>query len=177
MNICVFCGSSKGHKSSYTRIAKELGRFIADQGHVLIYGGGSIGLMGVLADSTLAHGGKATGIIPGFLVEQELAHKALTSLEVVGSMHDRKARMAELADVFIAAPGGMGTLDELAEMLTWAQLDLVGKPIGILNFENYFGPLLLYFDKMVDEGFLKVEHHSLLRVGKTLPELIEALNL
>jgi uncharacterized protein (TIGR00730 family) len=155
MNICVFCGSATGNNPIFSQTAKELGSLLGSNGHTLIYGGGNIGLMGVVADSVLKANGNVVGVIPNFLFDLEVAHTGITQLIRVGSMHERKQKMADLADVFIAMAGGWGTLDELAEILTWRQLQIVNKPIGILNTENFFSPLINMMDNMVSAGFLK----------------------
>ncbi len=154
MNICVFCGSASGNDTVYSNAAKELAFLIVASQSSLIYGGGNIGLMGILADEVLALGGKVIGVIPEFLVQREVAHSGITQLEVVNSMHQRKKRMADLADAFIAVPGGWGTLDELAEILTWKQLGLIHQPIGVLNTNSFFDFLLMQIKKMADSGFL-----------------------
>src|SRR5688572_2563010 len=159
MNICVFCGSSTGNKSTYTDSARELGYLMAAQNHTLIYGGGNIGLMGIIADSVLEKSGRVIGVIPDFLMQKEVGHKGLTELEIVNSMHERKKRMADLSDAFIAMPGGWGTLDELAEILTWRQLGLINQPIGLLNVNNFFDSLIAQMSHMVKEGFLKPENY------------------
>jgi uncharacterized protein (TIGR00730 family) len=155
MNICVFCGSSTGNNPIFSQTAKELGSLIGQNNHTLIYGGGNIGLMGILADSVLAANGKVIGVIPDFLFQREVAHLGVSELIQVQTMHERKHRMADLADVFIAMPGGWGTLDELAEILTWRQLQIINEPIGILNSDEFFTPLIDMMNKMVAEGFLK----------------------
>lgn len=154
MNICVFCGSSKGNSSIYADSARELGELLASQEHTLIYGGGNIGLMGIVADTVLEKGGRVIGIIPDFLMQKEVGHTGLTKLEVVSSMHARKKRMADLTDAFISLPGGWGTLDETAEILTWKQLGLIQQPLGILNTNGFFDALLQQMNLMVQEGFL-----------------------
>src|SRR5262245_24522794 len=131
MNLCVFCGSSRGNSPVYEAAAQELGRLMANEGHTLVYGGGNVGLMGVLADSVLQHQGEVIGVIPDFLLRREVGHRGITRLEVVGTMHERKKRMADISEAFIAMPGGWGTLDELAEILTWKQLGLIDQPISI----------------------------------------------
>ena len=159
MNICVFCGSSLGNNSAYVQAAQELADLFVQSNSSLVYGGGNVGLMGVIADSILQKGGKVIGVIPDFLLKKEVGHKGITELIVVNSMHERKKLMADMADAFIAIPGGLGTLDELAEILTWKQLGLINKPIGLLNTNSYFTPLIAQMEKMVTEGFLK--QHSL----------------
>jgi uncharacterized protein (TIGR00730 family) len=163
--ICVFCGSSPGSRPSYAAAAARLGELLASRGIGLVYGGASVGLMGTLADAVLAGGGEAIGVIPAALQARELAHGGVTRLEIVGSMHERKARMAELADAFVALPGGMGTLEELAEILTWAQLGLHARPVGLLDAAGYYQPLIQFFDRAVAEGFIRPEHRRLLLVG------------
>ena len=172
MNICVFCGSASGLDPVYAEAAKAFGIQLAKEGHTLVYGGGNVGLMGIVADAVLEHGGKAIGVIPDFLMRREVAHLGLTTLEVVDTMHLRKQRMAELSNAFVALPGGWGTLDELAEILTWRQLGLVTQPIGILNVKDFFSPLLDQMRKMVEEGFLKLGNLEILVVEKTPAELV-----
>ena len=155
MNVCVFCGSSVGNAPMYEAAARDVGRLIASSNHTLIYGGGKVGLMGAVADAVLENTGKVIGIIPDFLYKREVAHLGLTELQVVTSMHERKMRMADLADAFVVMPGGLGTLDELVEILTWKQLGLINKPIALLNLNAYFDALVVLLTKMVAEGFLK----------------------
>jgi uncharacterized protein (TIGR00730 family) len=171
--ICVFCGSSPGNDPRYLEAARRLGRTLALRGLGLVYGGGSVGLMGAVADATLAAGGEVTGVIPEVLQIRELAHGSLTTLHVVGSMHERKALMAELSDGFVALPGGMGTLEELSEMLTWAQLGLHARPIGLLDVAGYFRPLTTFFDQAVSAGFLRPAHRGLLLVGEEPGALLD----
>jgi uncharacterized protein (TIGR00730 family) len=171
--VCVFCGSSPGKSPAYLEAARAMGRALAERGLGLVYGGGSTGLMGALADSALARGGEVLGVIPRALELRELAHGSLTTLHVVGSMHERKAKMAELADAFIAMPGGMGTLEEVAEILTWAQLGLHARPIGLLNVAGYYDPLIAFFDRALAEGFVRPEHRRMLTVAKDPGELLE----
>jgi uncharacterized protein (TIGR00730 family) len=175
MRVCVFCGSRKGDRAIYGEAAAALGTLLARHGHGLVYGGGNIGLMGVVADASLAAGGEVIGVIPRHLLDREVAHDGLSVLHVVGSMHERKALMAELADVFIAAPGGFGTLDELCEILTWAQLGLHRKPCGLLNTAGYFDPLLGMFDQAVREGFLSLPHRQLIVSGNDVQSLLDDL--
>jgi len=164
-SVCVFCGSSSGARPAYLAAARALGEGLARRGLTLVYGGASVGLMGSLADAALAARGEVIGIIPGALEAREIAHPGLTRLEVVGSMHERKARMAELADAFVALPGGMGTLDELAEVLTWAQLGLHRKACGLVDVDGFWQPLVSFLDHAVREGFLRAEHRRLLKVA------------
>ncbi len=164
MNVCVFCGSGAGNNPVYAEAAKEMGSLLSNSKSTLIYGGGNIGLMGIIADQVLALGGKVIGIIPDFLMKKEVGHTALTQLEVVGSMHERKRRMADLADVFIALPGGWGTLDELAEILTWKQLGLINASVGILNTHHYFDTLITQMQTMETEGFLSIKNLRELKI-------------
>jgi uncharacterized protein (TIGR00730 family) len=152
--ICVFCGSKEGNKPAYTEAARALGDLLAREGIGLVYGGGGIGLMKLLADAVLDAGGTVTGVIPQALTIQEIAHPRVTDLRVVGSMHERKALMAELSDAFIALPGGYGTLEEFCEVVTWAQLGLHRKPCGLLNVAGFYDPLLAQLNRQVAEGFL-----------------------
>ena len=152
MNVCVFCGSSTGEEVAYADAARELGQLLARSNHSLVYGGGNIGLMGLIADSTLAFGGKVIGVIPDFLMKREVGHRGLSELLVVNSMHERKKKMADLSDVFIAMAGGWGTLDELAEILTWRQLGLIHQPIGLLNTNSFFSPLMEQMKVMSEKG-------------------------
>ena len=173
--LCVFCGSSAGGRPEYAAAARELGALLARHGLGLVYGGGHVGLMGVLADAVLAGGGEVIGVIPQALVDRELAHAGLTELRVVNTMHERKALMADLADGFLALPGGFGTADELFEILTWAQLGLHARPVGLLNVAGFFDPLLAWLDRTVAEGFLREQHRQLLIVGDHPEALIDAL--
>jgi len=171
----VFCGSSAGARPAYARAAREVGAELARRGVGLVFGGGRVGLMGAVADAVLEGGGEAIGVIPESLVKRELAHGGLSELLVVPSMHERKARMALLADAFLALPGGYGTLDETCEALTWTQLGIQSKPCGLLNVEGYFDPLLEFLDRAVREGFLAPENRAILRVGTDPSSLIERL--
>ena len=173
--LCVFCGSNSGAAPDYRSAAEELGRSIASNGIGLVYGGSNVGLMGTLADATLAHGGEVIGVIPASLVNREVAHRGLTDLRIVETMHQRKALMADLADAFIAMPGGYGTFDELCEILTWAQLGLHTKPVGLLNTLGYWSPFLTFLDHAVDAGFLKRAHRDLLEVRAGVDELLDAV--
>jgi uncharacterized protein (TIGR00730 family) len=175
--LCVFCGSRTGTEEVYRSQAQRLACLLVERNIGLVFGAGHIGLMGVLADAMLKAGGEAIGVIPRALVERELAHKGLTELRVVETMHQRKAVMAELADAFAALPGGFGTADELFEMLTWAQLGLHDKPIGLLNAAGFFDPLLAWLDHTVAEGFIKIKHRRLLRTARDPDALLEVLNL
>lgn len=174
-SICIFCGSSTGNRSIYQEAAQAMGEAIARRGLSLVYGGGNVGLMGMVADAALAAGGEVIGVIPKFLVDKEIAHNGLTQLHVVDSMHDRKALMTELADAFIALPGGYGTLEEFCEILTWAQLGLHQKPQGLLNVEGYYDPLLQLFDRAVTEDFLRSELRSLVLESSSSEDLLDLL--
>lgn len=173
--LCVFCGSSFGRSPLYREAASQLGTLLAECGIGLVYGGANVGLMGVVADAALAGGGEVIGVLPRGLFDREVAHPGLTDLRLVGSMHERKALMAELADGFLALPGGIGTLDELFEIWTWAQLGIHAKPIGLLNLGGYFDPLLTFLDRQVAEGFLKASHRALPFVDDELPRLLDRL--
>ena len=153
-SICVYCGSNAGGKPVYTERAMAMGDRIAREGLQLVYGGGNVGLMGIVADAVLQGGGEVVGVIPEQLVNWEVAHKGVTRLEVVGSMHERKMRMFDLADGFVALPGGFGTLDEMFEMLTWRQLGIGNKPCAFLDVDGFYGPLVAMVDRMVEERFL-----------------------
>jgi len=173
--VCVFCGSRSGGNAIYADTARQLGQLLAERGLALVFGGGNIGLMGVLADAVLTAGGQALGVIPQALVDKELAHRGCTELRIVRSMHERKAVMADLSDGFLALPGAFGTIDELFEMLTWAQLGIHTKPIGLLNVAGYFSQMLAWLDRSVEEGFLKQTHHQLLLRAEQPAELIDML--
>ena len=172
--ICVFCGSNFGRGKKYQAMAVKLGHLLAERGIGLVYGGGKVGLMGTLADAVLERGGEVIGVIPEDLVKKEVAHKGLTDLRVVGSMHERKALMARLSDGFIALPGGFGTLDELCEILTWAQLGLHRKPSGILDVGGYFDLFMKFLDHSVSQGFIRQEHRDLLIVRGGPEALLDA---
>ena len=172
--VCVFCGSSAGSNHLYLENARVVGKALVRRGLGLVYGGGSVGLMGAVASAVLEAGGEVDGVIPRALEARELAHGGLTRLHRVGSMHERKAKMAELADAFVALPGGMGTLEELSEILTWAQLGLHAKPSGLLDVEGYYRPLVAFFDHAVAQGFLRPEHRRLLLVGEDIDGLLGA---
>ncbi len=161
-HLCVFCGSSPGANSEYKNAARRLGALLAMKKITLVYGGGSIGLMGEIADAVLDHRGEVIGVIPQSLVDKELAHSGVTELRVVRSMHERKAVMADLADGFIALPGGLGTLEELFEILTWGQLGLHRKPCGLLNAAGYFAPMLAFLNHMVSQEFLRTRDLEML---------------
>jgi uncharacterized protein (TIGR00730 family) len=173
--VCVFCGSSPGRDPAYVDAARRMGRALAARGLGLVYGGGSVGLMGALADAALEAGGEVVGVIPRALQRRELAHGGLTRLHVVRSMHERKAKMAELAGGFVALPGGLGTLEELAEVLTWAQLGLHALPCGVLDVGGYYRPLVSFFDAAAAEGFVRPEHRRLVLVATEPDALLDAM--
>lgn len=173
--VCVFCGSSRGARSVYEEAAQQLGQALAKRGVGLVYGGGHLGLMGALADATMAAGGEVIGVIPQALVAKELAHNGVADMRIVGSMHERKALMADLSDAFITLPGGFGTLEEFFEVLSWAQLGLHGKPCGILNVAGFYDTLLAVFDQVVAEAFVRPAHRSLVLVESDPQSLLERL--
>lgn len=176
--ICVFCAANPGIEPGYAATADALGRYIAESGRRLVYGGGRTGLMGALAQGALGAGGHVIGIMPRHLVDREVAHTGLTELRVVSSMHERKSMLAELSDGFIALPGGLGTLEELFEVWTWGQLGLHRKPYGLLDVRGFFVPLLAFLDHAVSEGFIRREYRDLLLVDvepHTLIERMEAM--
>jgi uncharacterized protein (TIGR00730 family) len=174
-SVCVFAGSSPGARPEYAAAARTLGRTLAGKGISVVFGGGSVGLMGVLADEVLAGGASVIGVIPQALFEREVGHGGLTELRVVESVHERKAQMAELADAFIALPGGMGTLEELFETLTWGQLGYHDKPCGLLNVSGYWDSMLAALDRAVEEHFLAPEHRQMLLVEEEPAALLELL--
>jgi len=173
--LCVFAGSSLGRSPAYSAAAVELGRVLASRDIGLVYGGARVGLMGAVADAVLAGRGRVTGVIPRSLAEREVAHGGLTDLRIVTSMHERKAMMANLADAFVALPGGWGTLDEMFEILTWAQLGLHHKPCGLLNVQGYFDRLLSFLDHTMEQGFVRREYGALLAVAESPASLLDAL--
>ncbi len=174
-HVCVFAGSSAGSRPEYRDVAEELGRVLAAREMGLVYGGARVGLMGVVADAVLASEGRVTGVIPAALVAKEVAHTGVTDLRVVGSMHERKAIMADLADAFIALPGGWGTLEEFFEVLTWGQLGLHQKPCGLLNARGYFDGLLSFVDHSIEEGFVRREYRSMISVADSPEGLLDLL--
>ncbi|TWC40281.1 hypothetical protein FBY03_103233 [Pseudomonas sp. SJZ079] len=176
-SICVFCGASPGAQPIYRQAAESLGRHLAEQGLRLVYGGGAVGLMGVVADAALAAGGEVIGIIPQSLERAEIGHPGLTRLEVVDGMHARKARMAELSDAFIALPGGLGTLEELFEVWTWGQLGYHGKPLGLLDVDGFYAKLGEFLDHLVAERFVRSQHRAMLQLSESPAELLNALRL
>jgi uncharacterized protein (TIGR00730 family) len=171
--LCVYAGSSLGSHPAYAVAARELAGLLAARGIGLVYGGGAVGLMGVLADTVLAAGGEAIGVIPQALVDREVGHRGLSELHVVASMHERKALMAELSDGFVAVPGGLGTLEELIEVHTWSRLGLHRKPMGVLDVRGYYDPLVAMLDHAVREGFLHEAHRAALLVADDAGELLE----
>ncbi|MDN6855743.1 TIGR00730 family Rossman fold protein [Pseudomonas sp. CAN2814] len=174
-SICVFCGASPGATPIYQEAAEALGRHLAENGIQLVYGGGAVGLMGMVANAALAAGGEVIGIIPQSLKDAEVGHSGLTRLEVVDGMHARKARMAELSDAFIALPGGLGTLEELFEVWTWGQLGYHAKPLGLLEVNGFFDPLLTFLDHLVQERFVRQPHRDMLQRASSPAELVDAL--
>jgi len=171
-SVCVYCGASPGADPAFADAASEVGRLLAASGRTLIFGGGRVGLMGAVADAALSAGGRVIGIIPQALLEKEVAHQGLSELRVVGSMHERKALMADLSDGFLALPGGLGTMEELFEVWTWGQLGLHTKPYALLNVRGFFDPLLAFLDQLVQQRFLRPEHRAMLLVGTDANSLL-----
>ncbi len=161
-SIAVFCGSREGASPAYMESARALGRELGTRGITLVYGGSRLGLMGAVADAALEHGGRAIGVLPHFMQVREIAHPGLTELIMVESMHERKAKMTELAEGFVTLPGGSGTMEEYFEIFTWAQLGLHAKPIGVLNSAGYYDPLIALFDRMTGEGFVTPQHREMM---------------
>lgn len=174
-SVCVFCASSVGNDPAFAVVASKLATAIAQRGLTLVYGGGHVGLMGVIADAALAAGGEVVGVIPASLKSKEIAHGGLTELHVTGSMHQRKALMERLSDGFIALPGGFGTLDEFCEIVTWAQLGYHAKPIGMVDINGYFGALRGFFDHAVAAGFIRAEHRNLILEAESPAALLDAM--
>ncbi len=174
-SVCVFCGSSPGAAPAYAEAAAALGAELAARGTTLVFGGGKRGMMGVLADACLAGGGRVVGVIPAHLWELELGHTGVTEMHVVASMHERKARMAELGDAFLALPGGIDTMEEFFEVWTWGQLGLHAKPLGLLNAGGYFDPLIRFLDHMVGERFLRADQREVVLVGTEPGPLLDRL--
>lgn len=174
-SLCVFCGSNTGRGPRYVDGARRLGRHLAEEGITVVYGGASVGTMGTLADAALDAGGTVIGVIPRQQTGQEIAHRGLTELHVVESMHERKAKMVELAGGFIALPGGLGTLEEFAEVLTWSQLGIHSLPTGLLDTDGYYGHFLAFLDHAVTEGFLRRADRDLVLAGRDPAELVDVL--
>jgi uncharacterized protein (TIGR00730 family) len=174
--ICVFCGSSAGHRDEYRAAAEDVGRLLAARGIGLVYGGGNVGLMGAVADAALAAGGEVIGVIPDVLLTKEVGHRGLTKLHVVRNLHERKAMMADLSDGFIALPGGFGTFEEFCEVITWSQLSLHQKPCALLNVFNYWRPMVEMFDHAVEEGFVKPSNRGIVLVDDSVESLIEKMD-
>lgn len=174
-SVCVFCGSGEGIREDYARAARELGRTMVSRGLRLVFGGGQVGLMGVVADATMEAGGEAVGVMPQGLLEKEIGHQSLTDLKVVGTMHERKALMADMSDAFVGLPGGYGTFEELLEVLTWSQLGLHEKPCGLLNVAGFYEPLLALFDHAAAEGFIRGEHRALALIEEDPQKLLDLL--
>lgn len=173
-SVCVYCGSSMGADPAYAEATKELATALASRGIRVVYGGASVGLMGLVADTVLAAGGEVAGVIPKVLVDREVAHSGLTELHTVGSMHERKALMAELSDAFIALPGGIGTLEELVEVYTWSYLGIHDKPFGVINTNGYYDGFTAFLDHSVTQGFLRPEQRARLTVAATAEDLLAA---
>ena len=174
-SVCVFCGSAPGARPSYSAAARELGRALAQAGHTLVYGGGRLGLMGIVADAVLAAGGRVVGVIPRMLIERELAHPGLTRQHVVSTMHERKTLMAEMSDAFVGLPGGMGTFDELVEIVTWAQLGLHAKPVVLANIDDYYSPLYSMLDNAVAEGFVTPKSRAYWQNAESVSSVMQIL--
>jgi uncharacterized protein (TIGR00730 family) len=174
--VCVYAGSNLGSDPVYADAAKALAHLLAERGIGLVYGGGHVGLMGVLADAALAAGGEVIGVMPQALVDREIGHRGLTELRIVGSMHDRKALMADLSDAFVAVPGGIGTLEELIEIYTWSQLGIHSKACGVLNVRGYYDALAAFLDHAVEEGFLRPQHRAVLSIAADPGELLDRLD-
>jgi uncharacterized protein (TIGR00730 family) len=172
--LCVFCGSSAGREPGHRQLAEALARALAERGIGIVYGGARVGLMGALADAALAAGGEVIGVIPRTLIEREIGHTGLTELRIVESMHERKALMAELADGFVALPGGVGTLEELFEIWTWAQLGLHAKPCALLDTDGFYSPLIAFLDHQVDAGFVQAPQRAMLVTAQSPEELLRA---
>lgn len=174
-SLGVFCGSSTGRGEVYRTAAAQFGREVARRGLTIVYGGGNVGLMGVVADAALAAGGRVIGVLPRFMMDREVGHAGLSELHLVDSMHERKAKMAELSDAFVALPGGLGTLEEIFEAWTWVVLGLQQKPCGLLAVGSYYEPLLAFLDRAVEEGFVSSGHRALLKVANDPAVLLSKL--
>ena len=176
LSLCVYCGARTGTDASFERVAAEVGREIGRRGWRLVYGGGQVGLMGVVADATLQSGGQVLGVIPKRLMDREVGHRGLTELRVVETMHERKRAIAEAADAFLALPGGIGTMEELFEVWTWRQIGYHDQPVGLLNVDGYYDPLLDFLRTMTSKGFLSEAQRDVLRTGKDPRELLDVLH-
>jgi uncharacterized protein (TIGR00730 family) len=174
-SACIFCGSSPGARPAYTEAAEDLGMLLVQNGITLVFGGATVGLMGRIADTVVSEGGEAIGVIPQALVDREIAHLGLTDLHVVDTMHERKQRMADLSDAFVALPGGLGTLDELFEIYTWGQLGMHRKPVGLMNVEGYFDGLVGFLEHAVAERFVREDHRDMLIVEEEPAPMLERL--
>lgn len=174
-NLCIYCGSSAGDNPVYANVARSLGKILADKKITLVYGAGNIGIMGILADTLLENNGKVIGIIPKLLVEKEVVHNNLTELHVVKTMHERKALLSTISDAFMVLPGGFGTLDEMFEALTWNQLEIIRKPVGLLNINHYFDGLITFLDHATKERFIRSDHRNNLLVEENESKLLEKL--
>jgi len=173
-SVCVYCGANPGNRPAYIEAARTFARLLAQRGVRLVYGGASVGVMGAVADAALEAGGEVVGVIPQSLVDREVAHNGLTELVITGSMHERKARMADLADAFVALPGGIGTLEEIFEIWTWGQLGFHRKPCGLLNVDGYYETLIRFLDEAVANGFVRDIHRGILLTARDGEELLEA---
>jgi len=173
MNICVYCGSSRGNDTSIHRQSEEFARQLSNKGHRLIYGGGSIGIMGILANTVIENGGEVIGVIPKDLFRKEVAHQGITELITVEDMHQRKSTMADLADAFVALPGGFGTLEELFEIITWNQIGIFKKPVVVLNLNGFFDPIIQMIEQAIDAGFIKPRNGEILNVAQTIEECFD----
>lgn len=173
MNICVYCGSSNGKDSSILKMAENFGRRIAQKEYGLVYGGSSLGVMGTLADAVMANGGEVTGVMPGNLFSKEIAHTGITKLITVADMHERKSTMADLADAFVALPGGFGTMEELFEIITWNQIGILDKPVTLLNWNDFYTPLLEMIRHSAENGFIKAKNLEILQVATSVDECLE----
>jgi uncharacterized protein (TIGR00730 family) len=175
-SLCVFCGSNSGNDPIYANLARDFGVMLANSNIALVYGGGHVGLMGIVADAVLAGGGKVIGVIPRMLWDREVGHRNLTELHIVESMHERKAMMASLSEAFVALPGGLGTLEEIFEVWTWAQLGIHRKPLGFLDAKDFYAPLLSFLDRAVDAGFVRAAHRAMAIVDIDPASLLRRLS-
>lgn len=173
MNICVYCGSSNGNNKGILEQSQKFGRLLAERGHNLIYGGSSLGIMGIIADSVMLHQGEVIGVIPENLFRKEVAHQGITRLITVKDMHQRKSHMAELADAFVAFPGGFGTMEELFEIITWNQIGILNKPVTIMNLDGFYDPLIDMINRSVETGFIKQKNSQIVQIAETLEQCLE----